>query len=352
MHHNIDYIIAGGGLAGSLLAFELVDRGADLLLIDTHLAGAASPIAAGIANPVTGRRLVLEPEFREKQAALKSFALKLEQLGGRKLLTELPQTRYLNTLQSQQLPKLNALPEFQRFKIEKSLPHARHENSLCISNTFRLDIPASCQLIHNILDSKKSRIETKLNYDELDIGNGYVRWREFQSKKIIFCEGWRGIHNPWFSSLPFNLNKGQLLKLSQPNSQPNFTNWGQWELHTGTERWLGATTERNYQLLDPDAAGRSMLLESLAIARERHAQNLPLIQEAQIIQQYAGVRPATIDRKPFIGLHPSFPQLGIFNGFGGKGSLHIPHAALALVDQLIFTRNSHNQARLDQLLSD
>lgn len=341
----------GGGLAGSILALELIDHGVDLLLIDTPLAGAASPIAAGIANPITGKRLVLEPEFLDKQKTLNSFALKLKQLSGRNVLTELPQTRYLNALQSQQLPNLDALPEFQKFKLANKSPHAQHESSLCISNTFRLDIPASCQLIHNILDSKKSRIEAQFDYDELDIGEGNVRWREIQSKKIIFCEGWRGIHNPWFNSLPFNLNKGQLLKLSQPNSQPSLKNWGQWELHTGTERWLGATTERNHQLLDPDAAGRNMLLESLAAARERHAQNLPLIQEARIIQQYAGIRPATIDRKPFVGLHPAYPQLGIFNGFGGKGSLHIPHAARAFVDQLIFTRNSHNQARLDQLLS-
>jgi glycine/D-amino acid oxidase-like deaminating enzyme len=56
MYQNIDFIIVGGGLAGSILALELINRGADLLLIDRPLAGAASPIAAGIANPVTGKR--------------------------------------------------------------------------------------------------------------------------------------------------------------------------------------------------------------------------------------------------------------------------------------------------------
>ena len=143
-----------------------------------------------------------------------------------------------------------------------------------------------------------------------------------------------------------------MLKLSDPKSQENLTNWGQWELHTGTERWLGATTERNHQFLDSDAVGRTSLLESLAHAREHHAKNLPSTQEAQIIQQYAGVRPATIDRKPFIGLHPLYPQLGIFNGFGGKGSLHIPRAARMFVDQLLLIQNSPDQTRLDQLLSN
>jgi hypothetical protein len=352
MYQNIDFIIVGGGLAGCVLALELLNRDTNLLLVDRPLAGAASPIAAGIANPISGKRLVLEPDFDDKQAALNKFALELEQLTGYKILVELPQTRFLNTLQSQALPKLRTMPELQRFVSENSLPDTNRENSLIISNTFRLDIQTTCRLIHNILDSTNSRITTQLDYDELIIGSKDIRWRDFQSKKVIFCEGWRGILNPWFNALPFNLSKGQLLKLHQPYTQPSLSNWGQWEMQTGTERWLGATTERNYQHLNPDIEGRDLLLESLSLARKRHVKNLPSIQKAQIIKQYAGIRPATVDRKPFIGIHPSYPQVGIFNGFGGKGSLHIPRAAITFADQLLFARNNHDQTRLEQLLSN
>lgn len=351
MYQNIDFIILGGGLAGCALALELIQRDATLLLIDTPLAGAASPIAAGIANPVSGKRLTVEPELNEKQSALRAFSLALEQLSGHKVLSELPQTRYLNAEQSQNLTKLRTQTRFQQLAIENIPTLGNTAESLAIGNTYRLDIAKTCKLVRNILDLNNSRSITKFDYNELILGDDGIRWRKHKAKKIIFCEGWRGIHNPWFNTLPFNLNKGQIVKLRYPQSQPNLNNWGQWELHTGTERWLGATTERDYQLLEPDPNGRAALLESLTHASEHYAINLTSPQETEVIQQFAGVRPATIDRNPFIGLHLLHPQLGIFNGFGGKGALHIPRAALAFVDQLLLNITSTDQSRLDYLLS-
>jgi len=52
----IDYIIVGQGLAGSLLAYELMQEGKLVCIVDEHHLGAASAVAAGIINPITGRR--------------------------------------------------------------------------------------------------------------------------------------------------------------------------------------------------------------------------------------------------------------------------------------------------------
>ena len=38
------------------------------------------------------------------------------------------------------------------------------------------------------------------------------------------------------------------------------------------------------------------------------------------IDHFAGIRPATKDRRPFIGTHPEFKNIGIFNGLGSKGA--------------------------------
>ena len=49
----------------------------------------------------------------------------------------------------------------------------------------------------------------------------------------------------------------------------------------------------------------------------------------------AGIRPTTLDKHPFIGNHPTHPELIIFNGFGAKGSLQIPWYSKCLADNLL-----------------
>src|SRR4051812_28367728 len=45
----------------------------------------------------------------------------------------------------------------------------------------------------------------------------------------------------------------------------------------------------------------------------------------------ASLRPATIERRPFAGLHPQFSQIGILNGMGTKGTSLAPFFANVLV---------------------
>jgi len=47
----------------------------------------------------------------------------------------------------------------------------------------------------------------------------------------------------------------------------------------------------------------------------------------KIINQQAGVRPATIDRRPVIGMHPINKSIGMFNGFGTKSVMLAPYFA-------------------------
>jgi D-amino-acid dehydrogenase len=48
-----DVAVVGGGLVGASLAYELADRGADVVLVDEHHPGRASDAGAGILSPET-----------------------------------------------------------------------------------------------------------------------------------------------------------------------------------------------------------------------------------------------------------------------------------------------------------
>ena len=55
---NFDCCIVGQGIAGTLLAYFLKKSGKSVLIFDKNLEGAASMVAAGIVNPVTGKNFV------------------------------------------------------------------------------------------------------------------------------------------------------------------------------------------------------------------------------------------------------------------------------------------------------
>ncbi len=55
---EVDYLIIGQGIGGSLLSWNLLAAGKSVVVIDELNAASASRVAGGIINPVTGKRLV------------------------------------------------------------------------------------------------------------------------------------------------------------------------------------------------------------------------------------------------------------------------------------------------------
>ena len=52
-----DFLIIGQGLAGSALAYQLLQAGQKVLVIDNQYANSASRVAAGLLNPITGNEM-------------------------------------------------------------------------------------------------------------------------------------------------------------------------------------------------------------------------------------------------------------------------------------------------------
>ena len=54
----------------------------------------------------------------------------------------------------------------------------------------------------------------------------------------------------------------------------------------------------------------------------------------KILEHRASVRPATIERRPFVGFHPKFHSVGILNGMGTKGCSLAPFFAKQLSENI------------------
>ena len=54
----VDYLVIGQGISGTFLSYYLKHEGKSLVVIDDFQPNSSSRVAAGIINPVTGRRMV------------------------------------------------------------------------------------------------------------------------------------------------------------------------------------------------------------------------------------------------------------------------------------------------------
>ena len=52
------------------------------------------------------------------------------------------------------------------------------------------------------------------------------------------------------------------------------------------------------------------------------------------LEHFASIRPATLERRPFVGFHPVHSRIGILNGMGTKGCSLAPYFARQLVEKI------------------
>ena len=65
-----DFIIVGHGLAGSVMAHHLIERGQKVLVLDAGLPNSASAVSVGLVNPLIGPKL--NPPFMIKDCLMEN----------------------------------------------------------------------------------------------------------------------------------------------------------------------------------------------------------------------------------------------------------------------------------------
>ena len=332
---NIDYLIIGQGLAGSLLAWELIQRQSKVIILDSGCEN-ASQVAAGLINPVTGMRLVKADAVDTLLPTARNFYRKLADFFKQDFLVEKPMLRLLRTEAEVSISRkrLNA-PGYQAYLGEIRTPSQMGyplDNLIAAleqkQTGYLLTRPLLASLKAYFISLNSYR-QTILDYREIQFHSS-LQWRDLKPKSILFCEGFKAMHNPWFSYLPFQPAKGQILTLETESALPDqILNYGNWLVPLGTNRFrIGATFERDTLDTSVTEPGKQQLLQALGLINGDLA-------AATVVDRQANIRPCTQDRQPFIGHHPEHPELWIFNGFGAKGSLQIPWYSRHLADVLL-----------------
>ena len=327
MMRKADYLIIGQGLAGTLLAWFLLERGKSVYIVDQTFPGASSPVAAGIFNPITGRRFVKTWLADEIFPFAEQTYRTLEMVTGAKFYHPKRIIRQIATAaERQEWERKASRPEYETYlKSEQQNELPRDVEILGGGN---LDVGEFIRRMATYFRERELLEDGMVDHRQVSIGNERVVWRGTEARRMIFCEGYRVLKNPWFGKLPFTHAKGELLTIHAPGlQQEHILNRGIFILPLGGDRYkVGAT----YDWDDLSA-------ETTINAREEIIEKLKKILDIkyEVIDHEAGIRPTVKDRRPTLGIHPDYPQLGLFNGLGTKGVSLGPYFAHHFTEHLV-----------------
>lgn len=317
----VDVLIVGQGLAGSLLAWELIHQHVRVMVIDSGEIN-ASQVAAGLINPVTGSRLVKAAEIERLLPVAMQCYQQLEAAFRQQFFVPMQMLRLLRTESEQHLAQQRLRQaEYQKFLMNcPSCPPGIISafGMLQQQQTGYLKIRQLLKSLRDFFVANDCYRKIKLDYREIEL-QPCLRWRDLKLRHIVFCEGHRATINPWFGGLPFQPVKGEILSCKTSAAYPlQILNFGYWTIPIEPYQFrLGATFDHANLDTQPTEHASKQLIQALT-------EVYPKLWPIAVLEHQAGIRPATQDKQPFIGSHPVYSDLHIFNGFGAKGSLTIP----------------------------
>lgn len=328
---DTDYIIVGQGICGTLLSYLLMKAGKKVMVIDEANPFSAGRVASGLINPVTGMRVVQSWMIDELLPVANTLYTELEQELGISIIMPYnllefhttPQQRDTYKERYQQSPYLHEFPDETQFEPYFNFHFGISEIAPCSI----IDMRTLQTKWREQLSNSNSLIEEKFDWSQCSTTSEKVTYKNYTATKLICCEGSAGLEHPYFSLLPFALNKGEVLIVDIPELPRNHIFKSSLKITPWEDGlfWVGSSFDWKYDNLLPSEAFRN---------RAEHQLKGWLKTSFKIIDHWASTRPATVDHKPFVGFHPLHPSIGILNGMGAKGCSQAPYFALDLAQHL------------------
>lgn len=332
---QVNYLIIGQGICGTMLSWFLHKEGKTFFVIDDNNENSSSKIAAGVINPVTGRRYAYTWMIEE----IMPFAVQAYE--------EIENCLDLKIIFQKSIIDFFPSPQMRNAFIERlteddtylhSYPDQNHFNQY-----FNYDFgcgeisPAYIVHLQLLLSSWKKKLvelnavkEEKFDLNELKTEDDCISYQNITAQKIIFCDGVDGVNNPWFQLLPYAPNKGEalIIECNGLTSDHIFKkSLALAPLPQENVYWVGS----NYQWkFENDQPSQQFYQHAISVL------NGWLKKPYKVLAHKAAVRPATLERRPFAGFHPQFKNVGILNGMGTKGASLAPFFAHQLAQHLIY----------------
>lgn len=328
---KIDYIIVGQGLAGTWLSHELLRRGHSVVVVNHQSDNISSRKAAGLYNPITGRKMVktwraddlfdhLEADYKALQTLTSGLFLH-----PKSIYRPFASAEDANDWSGRQ-----ADGQYADYIKKVNLSTRKIENikdpfgGILLQRCGYVDLPTMLDAFKKYLSDKGLYVEELFDYSGMEFEEHTVSYKKWKASKIIFCEG-PITGNPFWKDLPFRPVRGETIDIACDLQTEFIINHGVFMIPKDDFFTVGSTYDHKNLTYEPQKEG----IENLKQRLEKIFSG-----SYRIVKERAGIRPATHDRKPYIGFSRNYGTIGIFNGFGTKGVSLSPYFAKHFADVL------------------
>jgi glycine/D-amino acid oxidase-like deaminating enzyme len=330
------FAIVGQGLAGSILAYELFQLGHQVTIYDKGHDLSASRCAAGLYNPITGRKMVKTWMADELFEDLESYYFELQKMLGVEFLHPLPIYRpFFSVEELNDWMGRASSPESTSFIGEvrqKSIGLMNFNDpygGILLKKSGYVDLPVLLKSFRKYFIYKGILKNELFDWGKVECQDTAVMYEEQTFDRVISCEGPAVNKNAFFRHLKFKPVKGELLDVRCQLKSNLILNRGVFMIPKEGFYTIGSNYDHSILDWTPSEKGLNSIMDKLSRI---------FVGEVDVINHRAGIRPATFDRRPFIGFHPDYKRIGIFNGFGAKGVTLIPYFAKHLIDHIFYNK--------------
>ncbi|UYQ92255.1 FAD-binding oxidoreductase [Chitinophaga horti] len=328
-----DFIIVGQGIAGTMLSWFLLQEGKSVQVFDVEKPNSSSRVAAGIINPVSGRKFELAWMYDTFYPFALETYRKMEKSLGISCFTE---RDILHVWPSEQMrdafvKRQNTAPQNAYFKTaaDADTEHLFHQPlGTARVQGATVNLGALLPAWRQHLKSLGCLHEEKVDVMQLAMDGDCLKYKDITANYVIFCEGADIADNYYLNEIQFLLNKGEALLIKAPGlDNQQIVKKSITLVPQGNDLyWAGSNFDWDFEDATPGDNQRKELESSL-----QELLKVPFTVEDHV----AAIRPSTKNRRPAVGLHPTVPQLGVLNGLGTKGCSLAPYLAWLFAQNLV-----------------
>ncbi len=342
--------IIGGGLAGSLLAYNLLKRGTSVLLFhQNNTAGStASRTPLALANIAAAKQAKVCWNPTECLSELRNVLDEVTEFPDksfyhqngifRPAFDEDALTRYRSSFENEPWPE-NTIRWMSPEEAADIFP-VMHKTygGLFIPNGITVNLPEFLDSLHQYLMNKfgnQLRLVQEKVTDSKQTESGWQIVTDestYHTEQLVFASGEHTARHPFWKHHKLHPVKGQIIQFSGDvvnQVAPVSVAASGYFAVFGNTAVMGSTYEHHYKSLSPDEFGKRTLLKKLSDI-------YPALSPAEEnIAGWASVRVTTPDKLPFAGAHHEIENLHLFTGLGSRGLLYAPLIASHLADHLL-----------------